>query len=544
LVFNPKYDELYAPKVGPKNPFATSDTKFDSGFMLNGEINSHNMNTYLFNSQYYNYDVSRQGNLLPGGSAERPNSSSIHVGSSANKNKKRKQDQLASYSSSTSNNKNEKYIELNESEDAEIISAFGEDAFIEDETAEEQHENMINEIKSQHEEQMARRKEQIKALKDQQSEEQDKKKKKEDFGKLPEIAFNEETEKKTSTEGKDGYSIYHLSTDVDYQGRSFISPPSHLKPCEYTEKKSVLPKKCIHTYRGHQDGKMVTSIEFFPEYGHLLLSGSMDCTVKIWDVLGNRDCVRTYVGHTKAVRASSFSHDGAQFASCAYDKRVNIWDTETGNILQTFTSGSTPYCVKWSPLEGRQHEVIVGYSNNRIVQWDTRSGKIVRKYDRHTGSVNSLCFLDGGKKFVSSSDDKSIRLWEYGVPTEVKKIADPEQHPMPFLEAHPNGKWMIAQSLDNQILTFDAQSRLKQQQNKIFKGHQIAGYSCQAGFSNDGKFVFSGDYTGNVWFWDWKEAKQIKKMQCHEGIVIGSIWHPLDRSLFATCGSDSTIKLF
>ena len=34
----------------------------------------------------------------------------------------------------------------------------------------------------------------------------------------------------------------------------------------------------------------------------------------------------------------------------------------------------------------------------------------------HQAAVNSITFIDEGRRFVSSSDDKSLRLWEYGIP--------------------------------------------------------------------------------------------------------------------------------
>jgi pre-mRNA-processing factor 17 len=42
----------------------------------------------------------------------------------------------------------------------------------------------------------------------------------------------------------------------------------------------------------------------------MLLSAGMDCKVKLWKVLGNREVIQTYIGHTKAVKDICFNNDG------------------------------------------------------------------------------------------------------------------------------------------------------------------------------------------------------------------------------------------
>ena len=49
------------------------------------------------------------------------------------------------------------------------------------------------------------------------------------------------------------------------------------------------------------------------------------------------------------------------------------------------------------------------------VQWDIRTEEIVQEYDRHLGAVNTITFVDQNRRFVSTSDDKSLRVWEWWV---------------------------------------------------------------------------------------------------------------------------------
>ncbi len=48
-----------------------------------------------------------------------------------------------------------------------------------------------------------------------------------------------------------------------------------------------------------------------------------------------------------------------------------------------------------------------------FLQWDIRENEIVQEYDRHLGAVNTITFVDQNKRLVTTSDDKSIRIWEW-----------------------------------------------------------------------------------------------------------------------------------
>ncbi|OUS43392.1 hypothetical protein BE221DRAFT_194820 [Ostreococcus tauri] len=352
----------------------------------------------------------------------------------------------------------------------------------------------------------------------------------EDLGTKPGETLGATDDSKTST--------FHGKEEVNYAGQSWITAPKSEK--RDGDGTCYAPNKCVHTFNGHTKG--VAKIEFFPHTGHLLLSAGMDNVVKIWDVYNTRKCMRTYMGHDKAVKDVCFNQDGTRFVSTSWDKKVRLWDTETGKIIQTVSSGKIGYCAKIHPKQ--ENLVLIGQSDKKIVQWDMNNGDLVQEYDQHLGPVNSITFADGGERFMSSSDDKSLRVWEFGIPVTTKYIADPSMHSTPATAISNSGKYIIGQSLDNQIVTYSVDERFRRNNKKRFGGHHNAGYACQPAFSTDDGTVVSGDGNGKLFFWDWKTSKIIKTIKAHDQVAIGVAWHPLKSSLVASCSWDKTIKLW
>ncbi|KAL7753380.1 hypothetical protein RI367_001155 [Sorochytrium milnesiophthora] len=357
-----------------------------------------------------------------------------------------------------------------------------------------------------------------------------------------ETLANTKVKSKLITPGSER-TTFHGKEMYDYQGRTYMSVPNvddvDLRGEPGTQE-CFIPKRNIHTWRGHNKG--VNVIRFFPNSGHLLLSGSMDTKVKLWDVYNERRCLRTYMGHNKAVRDLCFTNDGTKFITASYDKFLKLWDTETGKCISSFTTDKMPYCVKFNPDPDKQHLFLTGQADKKIYQFDINSGEIVQEYDQHLGAVNTITFVDNNRRFVTTSDDKTLRAWEFDIPVVIKYIAEPHMHSMPSVAISPNKKWLACQSLDNQIMVYGAGDRFRMNRKKSFRGHLIAGYACQVNFSADGRFVMSGDSEGKINFWDWKTCKLLKKFQAHEGVVMGCEWHPHETSKIATCSWDGTIK--
>ncbi|XP_043220455.1 pre-mRNA-processing factor 17-like [Amphibalanus amphitrite] len=351
--------------------------------------------------------------------------------------------------------------------------------------------------------------------------------------------------KQTDDKPMEERTILHVKDAYDYQGRSYLHVPQDVGVnlrSEEPPEKCFIPKKLLHTWQGHSKG--VHATRFFPKSGHLILSCGMDCKIKLWEVYNQRRMLRTYLGHRQAVRDICFNNDGTQFLSAGYDRYIKLWDTERGECISRFTNKKVPYCVKFHPDEDKQHLFVAGLSDKKILCWDTRSGEITQEYDRHLGSVNTITFIDENRRFVSTSDDKSLRIWEWDIPVDMKYIADPSMHSMPAVTLSPNGKWLACQSMDNKICIFSAINRYKLHRKKQFTGHMVAGYACGLDFSPEMSYLVSGDADGKCYVWDWKTTKLYRKWKAHDGVCIQTMWHPHETSKLITAGWDGEIKLW
>ncbi|MBI4747715.1 MAG: ankyrin repeat domain-containing protein, partial [Acidobacteria bacterium] len=123
------------------------------------------------------------------------------------------------------------------------------------------------------------------------------------------------------------------------------------------------------TLTGHTDS--VFSVAFSPD-GNRLATGSLDNTVKVWDV-ATWQAVATLTGHTDFVSSVTFSPDGNRLATGSLDNTVKVWDVATWQAVATLTGHTdSVFSVAFSPDGNR---LATGSWDNTVKVWLTRQTK-------------------------------------------------------------------------------------------------------------------------------------------------------------------------
>src|SRR5258706_296185 len=119
-----------------------------------------------------------------------------------------------------------------------------------------------------------------------------------------------------------------------------------------------------------------------------------------------------WTGHTGFIQSVCYSPDGTRVVSGSYDKKIRIWDAESGTVIGEPLTGHTAgvNSVAYSP-DGRH--IISGSSDSTIRIWDAETGTAVGSpLVGHAGPVCSVAYSPDRQRIASGSSDKTNRVWD------------------------------------------------------------------------------------------------------------------------------------
>lgn len=118
---------------------------------------------------------------------------------------------------------------------------------------------------------------------------------------------------------------------------------------------------CIRILQGH--GGNIYDIRISPVNPELFASCSEDRGIRLWNIFSEKS-IQTFTGHEKPVMSIAFSSDGKYLISGSLDNTVRIWEINTGNCLYTFSHEAMVNAVAINPANDL---LAVALSNQTVV---------------------------------------------------------------------------------------------------------------------------------------------------------------------------------
>ncbi|KAK8029293.1 hypothetical protein PG991_006349 [Apiospora marii] len=259
-------------------------------------------------------------------------------------------------------------------------------------------------------------------------------------------------------------------------------------------------------------------------YGALILLSPVASKVrqKLWDqrmpklstVQGVRPDWDTHLqaleGHRAGVSVVAFSPDGRLLASGSLDNTVRVWNLLTGTHLQTLEGHSSSIsAVAFSPSG---HELASGSYDNTVKIWNVRNGHLLQTLQGHSGYIAGVAFSPDSELLASGSFDSSLRLWNAKTGLQLNEtVMSPRYTRIAF---SPDMQLVSAARLDCTIRVWDSATGSRR---KTLIGHR--GTIKTIAFSPNGKLIASGSWDGTVRIWNVRDGTQKFMIETHDGAV-------------------------
>ncbi|KAH6827901.1 stomatal cytokinesis defective / SCD1 protein [Perilla frutescens var. hirtella] len=149
------------------------------------------------------------------------------------------------------------------------------------------------------------------------------------------------------------------------------------------------------------------------------ISGSTDCTVKIWDPsLRGSELRATLKGHTRTVRA--ISSDRGKVVSGSDDQSVFVWDKQTTQLLEELKGHDAQVSIV-RMLSGER--VLTAAHDGTVKMWDVRTDTCVATVGRFSSAVLCMEYDDSSGILAAGGRDGVANIWDIRAGRQMHKLS-------------------------------------------------------------------------------------------------------------------------
>lgn len=222
------------------------------------------------------------------------------------------------------------------------------------------------------------------------------------------------------------------------------------------------------------------------------------------------------------------------FFFCCFLFTVNIVVAQEPKLVLPIGHTKSVNYVQFSP-DGKK---IVTFSNDKTVKiWDVITGSILADLTGHTNYVTVGKFSPDGKRVATASDDSTAKIWDA---VTGKLLIDLKGHKgyISTVQFSPDGKRVVTASGDTTVKIWDAAT------GKLLldlKEHFAQVNNVQ--FSPDGTKVVTASEDKVAMIWDAATGKLLKELIGHKSPVHAAMFSP-DGTKIITASYDRTAKVW
>ncbi len=317
-------------------------------------------------------------------------------------------------------------------------------------------------------------------------------------------------------------------TQVSDTGRRFaISPSGGLLATEDGSSVVVLDIRSgdvLLRLEGHT-GK-VTTLAWAPDASQLF-SGSLDGTVRVWDVIGSGGRHR---GTINAIALRARQH---RVATASADRTTKVWNTITGELTGTLRGHAAEVAAVALVVDATQ--LVTAGVDGQVKLWNTDHDRCTRTFRCDISEVRSAVFSPNGTRLALAGGNNQIVVCNIDMAQTQWKIGHASA--TTSLTYDREGRRIAVSSADHSVRVYEAETG-----NLLCSlpgdGLEV---TCVS-FSNDGQLLACGDAAGEIRIWNVSKGVAVSDAKLDSKEIRDICFSEDDQRLLLASGS--TIKVW
>ncbi|KAI9168606.1 TOR complex subunit lst8 [Blastocladiella emersonii ATCC 22665] len=224
--------------------------------------------------------------------------------------------------------------------------------------------------------------------------------------------------------------------------------------------------------------------------------------------------------------------------TAGYDHTIRFWEALSGACSRTIQYPDTQV-NKLAVSPDKRYVVAVGNPHVRFYDIQSGNGSPVMSFEGHTGNVTGIQFAADGRWFVTSGEDRTVKVWDMRAPTPSRDYD--HRSPVNDVQIHPNQAELVTCDQAGSVRIWDLATN--QYTHQLLPEEDVSMRSVA--ISADGGTLIAGNNKGNCYIWKWvkSELLPIKQLLAHKKYLLKCMISP-DTTKFVTCSADGTVKVW
>ncbi|CAG8598181.1 18045_t:CDS:10 [Acaulospora morrowiae] len=253
--------------------------------------------------------------------------------------------------------------------------------------------------------------------------------------------------------------------------------------------------KCIGVCIGHTEA--IGAIALPTKKGNFCITGSQDRTIKLWD-LNPLDPTKseenfklkalyTHHAHEKDINSIAIASNNKIYATGSQDKTIKIWSVEDGSLLGTCVGHKRGvWSVHFSPVD---HTFVSSSGDKTIKIWSSTDFSCLKTFEGHTNSVLKVSFLTSGLQLISCGSDGLLKLWTIKS-NECVTTLDNHTEKIWAMAVRKDEKFIASGGADSLINFWEdctieeMEQRIKEEEELIVKEQDLSNYLMKKDYKN------------------------------------------------------------